>query len=70
MLCAEQHAFSQEYRAAVHNYHAAIRLPVVLIDRSATNSDFNLAHLKTKAARGLSEVALAALEHHQAEHGC
>jgi hypothetical protein len=70
MLCAEQNAFWQEYRAAVRNYHAAIRELAVLVDDSAKNSDFNLAHIKIKAARGFCEVAQAALEHHEAEHRC
>jgi hypothetical protein len=70
MLCAEQNAFWQEHRAAVHNYHAAVRVLIVLVDKSATNSDFNLAHLKIRATRGLCEAAQAPLEYHQAEHGC
>ena len=70
MPCAEGNTLWQEYRAAVHNAHAAIRELVALVDNSATNSDFNLAHLRIKAARGLCEVAQAAMEHHQGEHGC
>jgi hypothetical protein len=70
MLCAEQNAFWQEYRAAVRNYHAAIRALVVLVDDPAENPDFNRAHLQINSARELCDVAQAALEHHQAEHGC
>jgi thiamine biosynthesis lipoprotein ApbE len=70
MLCAEQHAFWQEHRAAVKNYLEAIHALVALVDQSAENSAFNRAHLRIKAARALCDVAQAALEHHEAEHGC
>jgi len=70
MLCAEYNAFWQEHRAAVKNYVAAVRELVVLVDHSATNQEFNRAHLRIKAARGLCDVAQSALEHHLAEHGC
>ena len=70
MLCAEYDSLRQEHHAAVQNFRASIRDLVVLVDHSAADSDFNLAHLRIKAARGACEVALATLEHHQAEHGC
>ena len=70
MLCVEYNAFWQEHRAAVKNYVAAIRELVVLVNQSSENPDFNRAHLRIKAARGLCDAAQAALEHHQAEHGC
>ena len=70
MRCAEQNAFWQEHRAAVKNYVAAIHALVALVDQSADNLAFNLAHLRIKAARGRCDVTQAALEHHQAEHGC
>jgi hypothetical protein len=60
MLCAEQDALWQEYRAAVHNYHSAIRELVALVDSSAKDSDFDRVHLRIKSARGLCEVAQAA----------
>jgi hypothetical protein len=45
---------------------------VVLVDNSSLDSaaDFNLAHIRIGAARGVCEVARATLEYHQAEHGC
>jgi hypothetical protein len=70
MLCAEYNAFWQVHRACVNNYVAAIRELVVLVDYSAENPDFDRAHQRIEAARGLCDAARAALEHHQAEHGC
>jgi hypothetical protein len=70
VLCAEQNAFWQDYRAAFKNYVAAIRELVVLVDHSADGSAFNRAHLRIKETRGLCEAAWAALKLHQAEHGC
>jgi hypothetical protein len=70
MLCAEQHAFWQEHRAAVKNYVAAIHALVELVDQSAENPAFNRAHLRIKAARALCDAAQAALEHHELEHKC
>ncbi len=70
MLCAEQNAFWQEYRAAVKNYVAAIRELAALVVHSAEEPAFNRAHLQIKAARGLCDATQAALEHHELEHGC
>jgi hypothetical protein len=70
MLCAEQHAFWQEHRAAVEDYIAAIHVLVGLVNHSAEDPAFNHAHLRIKAARGLCDVTRAALELHEAEHGC
>ena len=70
MLCMEQHAFWQEHRAAVKNYVAAIQALVGLVNHSADDPAFNLAHLRIRAARGLCDVTRAALELHEAEHGC
>jgi hypothetical protein len=70
MLCAEQNAFWQEYRAALENYIAAIRSLVALVDHSAANPAFDLAHLRVKAARGLCDTTEAALGRHEIEHGC
>ena len=60
MLCAEQHAFWQEHRAAVKNYIEAIHDLVVLVDQSSENPAFNRAHLRIKAGRALCDVAQAA----------
>jgi antitoxin component HigA of HigAB toxin-antitoxin module len=70
MLCAEQRAFWQEQRAAVKNYRAAIHDLVALVDQSAENPAFNRAHIRIKVTLTLCHVARAALEHHEAEHGC
>jgi hypothetical protein len=70
MLCAEYNAFWHEHRAAVQNYVAAVRELVTLVHHSAAIPDFDRAHLKIKATRGLCDAAQAALEHHKAEHGC
>ena len=69
-MCTEQVSLRLEYRAAVKKFRAAIRDLVVLVDNSATDSDFNLAHRRIRAARGVCDVARVALEHHQEEHGC
>ena len=72
MLCVERDSLRQEHRATVQRFRASIRDLVVLVDNSALDSaaDFNLAHIRIRAARGVCEVAQATLEHHQAEHGC
>jgi hypothetical protein len=70
MLCAERDSLREEHHAAVQNLRVSIRDLVVLVDNSASDSDFNLAHLRIRAAHGSYEVAQAALEHHRAEHGC
>ena len=63
-------ALWQGHRAAGKNYVAAIHALVGLVNHSAEDQAFNLAHLRIKAARGLCEVTRAALEHHELEHGC
>ena len=72
MLCVEHASLRQEQQVTVWNFHASIRDPVVLVDSSALNStaDFNLAHTRVGAARGVCEAAKAMLELHQAEHRC
>jgi hypothetical protein len=70
MPCAEHNLLRQEHQTAVQKFRAAIRDLVVLVDNSAADSDFNLAHLRIRAARGVCDAARATLEHHQAEHGC
>jgi len=68
VLCADQNAFWQEYRAAVKNYRKTLRDLAALFDNSATDQEFNLAHWRIQAARGLCDTAQASLKHHQAEH--
>jgi hypothetical protein len=70
MLCAERDSLRQERLAAVQSLRVSIRDLVVLVDNSAADADFNLAHLRIRAARRAWEGARDALEHHQAEHGC
>ncbi len=66
-LSAEYDSLRQELRAAVQKFVAAIRDLVALVDTSATDSDFDLAHVRIRAARGVYEVAQAALKLHQLE---
>jgi hypothetical protein len=70
LKCAEHDSLRQEHRAAVQNFRAAMGDLVALVENLATDSDFSLAHLRIRAARGACEVARATLELHQAEHGC
>ena len=70
MLCAKYDLLRQEHQAVVQTFRASIRDLVRLVDKSATDSDFNLAHRRIRAARRDFEAARDALEHHQAEHGC
>jgi len=70
MPCAEQGLLRQEHWAAVQNFRAAIRDMVLLVDNSATDSNFNLGHRRIRAARRACEVARDAIEHHQEKHGC
>ena len=66
-LSAEHDSLRQELRAAGQNLVATIRHLVGLVDTSATDSDFDLAHVRIRAARGVYEVAQAALKLHQLE---
>jgi hypothetical protein len=70
MLCAERDSLRHEHQAAVQNLRASIRDLVILVDNSAADSDFNLAHRRIRVARLAFEVARDALEHHQTEHRC
>ena len=70
MLCAQHDSLRQEHQAAVHKFRESLRDLVVLVDNSAADSDFNLAHRRIRAARRACEVARDALEYHEAEHGC
>lgn len=70
MLCADRNAFWQEQQAAVENYITAMRSLVALVDHSAANPAFDLAHLLITAARGLCDTTQAALGRHEIEHGC
>ena len=54
----------------MQNFVAAIRDLVALVDTSATDSDFDLAHVRIRAARGVYEVAQVALKLHQLEPRC
>lgn len=70
MLCAERDLLRHEHQAAVQNLRASILDLVVLVDNSAADSDFDLAHRRIRIARRACEVARDALEYHQAEHRC
>ncbi len=70
MPCACRDSLRLEHLAAVQKFRASISNLVALVDNSAMDLDFDLAHLQIRAARGTCEVTRAALEHHQAEHGC
>jgi hypothetical protein len=70
MLCAKYDLLRQEHQAVIQTFRASIRDLVRLVDNSGTDSDFYLAHLRIRAARGICEAARATMEHHQAEHGC
>jgi hypothetical protein len=71
MLCVERDSLRQEHRATVQKFRTAIRDLVVPVDDSSLDSaaDFNLAHMRIGAARGVCEVARATLEYHQANMG-
>ena len=70
MRCAEYNAFWQEHQAAAKNVYVSIRALVALIDDSAPDSDFNLAHRRIRADLRTCQALRDALEHHQEEHGC
>ena len=70
MLCIEYDSLRQEQRAAVKTLRGSIHELVILVENSAADSEFTLAHLRIRAACGACEVARATLEHHQVEHGC
>ena len=67
-LSAEHDSLRQGLRAASQNFAAAIRHLVGLVDTSATDSDFDLAQLRIRAARGGYEAAQAALKLHRLKH--
>jgi hypothetical protein len=70
MRCAEHIRLQQEQQTAVQTFRSSIHHLVALIDNSATDSDFNLAHRKIMADRRTCEASRDALKHHQEEHGC
>ena len=70
MLCAERDSLWQQHRVIVQQFRASIRNLVALVDNSASDLSFNLAHRRIRATRRACEAARDALEHHQAEHGC
>ena len=70
MPCAERDSLRQEHEATVQDFRASIRELAVLVDTSAADSDFNMAHRRIRVALRACEGAQDALQHHQAEHGC
>jgi hypothetical protein len=56
LLRQEQQATIQSFRASIHD------LVILVDDNSATDSDFNLAHRRIRAARRACKVARDALE--------
>jgi hypothetical protein len=70
MLCAERDSLRQDHKAAIENFRASMNDLVVLVDNSGADSNFDLAHLRIRVARGACEVTHATLEHHQVAHGC
>jgi hypothetical protein len=70
MWCAEYNAFWQEHQAAAKNFYASIRALVALIDRSAADSDFDLAHRRIRADLRACQTARDVMEQHKDEHGC
>ena len=70
MLCAQHDSLRQEHQAAVQKFRESLRDLVILVDNSAADSDFNLAHRRIRVARLAFEVARDALEDHQTEHRC
>ena len=70
MLCAERDSLQREHKVAVHNFHASIRDLVVLVDTSAADVDFNLAHRRIRATRRACEATRDGLDHHREGHGC
>jgi hypothetical protein len=70
VLCATHDSLQQARTAAARRFRASLHDIVALVDTSATDTDFNLAHRRIRAARRAYEAAQDALEDHQAEHGC
>ena len=70
MLCAEHNSLLQRHQATIQDLRVSVRNLAVLVDTSATDLDFTLAQWQIRAASGACEIARAAVEHHQAEHGC
>ena len=64
MLCLERDSLRHEHQATVQKYRASIRDLVVLADNSAADahSDFNLAHLRIRAARGVCDAVASDAE--------
>ncbi len=70
MRCAEYDAYWQEHQAAAKTFYASLRALVALVDNSALDSDFNLAHRRIRADLRTCQAAQDAMEQHQEEHGC
>jgi len=56
MQCVDHNSLRQEHQAAVQNFRASIRDLVALVDHSAADSDFNLAHRRIRVARRACEA--------------
>jgi hypothetical protein len=70
MPCAERDLLRQEHRAAFNDFRASLFVLAILVDNSAPDSEFKLAHRRIRAARRTCEASLDALEQHQEKHGC
>ncbi len=70
MFCAENILLRQEHQAAILAFRVAIGDLVALVESSAADSDFTLAHRRIRATGGACEIALAAVEQHREDHGC
>jgi hypothetical protein len=71
MPCVVLDSLWQEHWTGLQDFRASIYDLVVLVDNSAADSDFTLAHRHIKNARWNCATARdAAPEHHQKEHGC
>jgi hypothetical protein len=68
ILCVERDSLRQEYQETVQKLRASIRDLVLLVDNSAADPDFKLAHLRIRIAQLACDVARDVLEHHEAEH--
>jgi len=70
MLCPGRDSLRQEHRTAVQEFRASIRDLVILVDNSASDQEFGLAHQRIMISRWACEVGRYDLENHRAEHGC
>ena len=68
MHSAEHASLERDYLATGRTLRASFRELAVLVDDSAADVAFTLAHWRKTAAWGAHEVARAALEHYREEH--